>query len=71
MVGIDGLCGHNGVDNAKGGGLFSFEQRIFDAVGFKLTGEVSVQSGVGLGVWKIYGANEAIQEVGCRNRPQT
>ena len=54
-VGGDGRCGHNGVDNAEGGGLFLFDQRVLDAVGFNLKGDASVQSGVSLGVWRISG----------------
>ena len=44
--GCGGRCCHDGVDNYKGVSLFSFDQRVLDAVGFKLTDEVSVQSSV-------------------------
>ena len=54
-VGGDGRCGRYGVDNDEGGGLFFFDQRVLDAVGFKLAGDASVQSGVGLGVWRLSG----------------
>ena len=67
--GDDGRYGHDGVDNAKGDGLLSFERMVLDAIGFKLTGEASVQSGVGLGVCRISREGEAIQEVGHRNHP--
>ena len=68
-VGGGGCCCHDGVDNAEGDGLFSFERMVLDAIGFKLTGEASVQSGVGLGVCRISREGEAIQEVGHRNHP--
>ena len=58
------------MDDADWDGLFSFEQRVFDAVVFKLPGEMSIQSGAGLGVRRLYQVGEAIQEVGCRNHPQ-
>ena len=62
-VGGDGRCGHNGVDNVEGDGLFSFDRRILDVLGFKLTNETSVQSGVGLRVWRISWVGKVIQEV--------
>ena len=68
-VGGDGRCGYGGVDNAKGGGLFLFDRRVLDAVGFKLPGERSAQSGVGMSVWRIYWVREAIQGVGRLNLP--
>ena len=61
--------GHDGFENAKEGGLFLFDRRVLDAVGFKLLGETSVQSGVGLGVWRLSWVGEAIQEVGFHNFP--
>ena len=68
-VGGRGRFSHNGVDNSEGGGLLSFYRRVLDIVGFKLMGEASVQSGVGLGIWRLSRVGEAIQEVGFRNRP--
>ena len=68
-VGGGGCCSHDGVDNAKGGSLFLFYQRILDAVGFKLTGEASLRSSVRLGAWRISRVGEAIREVGCLNLP--
>ena len=53
IFGGDGHRGHNGLDIADGDGLFLFEWRVLNAVGFKLTGETSVQSSVGLGIWRI------------------
>ena len=38
-------------------------------LGFKLIGETPVQSGVGLGVWRLFWVREATQEVGWRNYP--
>ena len=58
------------MDDAEWDGLFSFDPRVLKAVGFKLLGEMSVQSGVGLGVGGFSWVGEAIQEVGCRNCPQ-
>ena len=46
-----------------------FDRRFFNAVGFKLIGETSIQSGVGLGAWGISRVREAIQEVGLCNNP--
>ena len=68
-VGVGGHCSHDGVDNANGGGLFSFDVRVLDTAGFKLTGEVSVQSGVGLSTWRIFRVRKAIQDMGCNNCP--
>ena len=65
----DCRCGHNGVDNAKGGGIFSFERRVLNAVGFNMTGEATAQSSVSLGVWRLSCFREAIQEVDRRNCP--
>ena len=47
------------MDDAKWGGLFLFDWRVIDAVGFKLPIEMSAQSGVGLGVWRISWVGEA------------
>ena len=58
------------MDDAKWDGLFSFDPRVLKAVCFKLPGETSVQSGVGLGVGGVSWVGEAIQEVGRRNFPQ-
>ena len=52
------------MDNAKAGSLFLFDRRVLNAVGFKLMGEASVQSGLGLGFWGFSKIWEAIQEVG-------
>ena len=68
-IGGEGCCGDDGVDDADRDGLFSFDQRVLQAVGFKLPGETSVQSGVGLGVGRLSWVGEAIQEVGHRNFP--
>ena len=75
-VGGDGRCGHYGVDNVEGGSVFLFYRRELHGVGFKLAGEVSVQSSVCLGVWRLSGVWEANEEVGrcnlstrLRNRP--
>ena len=68
-VGGGGCCNHNGLENADGDDLFLFEQRVLDVVGFKLTGEASVQSSVGLGVCSLFRVREAVQKVGRRNRP--
>ena len=59
-VGVDGCCVHDRLDNTKGGGLFLFGRRVLDAVGFKLKSEASVQSGVGLDVWRLSRVREAI-----------
>ena len=52
VLGVGGVFrhGHDGLGNAEGGGLFLFERRVLDAVGFKMTGEAYVQSGVDLSV---------------------
>ena len=54
MLGIwvrgGGSCGHNGLDDAQGGGFFTLDGRIFDPISFELTGEAPVQAGVRLGV---------------------
>ena len=47
-IGGDGgsfRCGHDGVDNAKGGGLFLLDRWVLDAIGFKLVDETYVYSG--------------------------
>ena len=68
-VWVDGRWSHYGVDNSEGGGLFSFDCRFINVLGFKLTGETSVHSGVVLGVWRISWVGGSIQEVSCRNLP--
>ena len=55
-VGGDGRCNQDGGDNTEGGGFILFDWRVLDAVGFKLEGEATVQSGVGLGVWRLSGS---------------
>ena len=49
------------MDIAEWDGFFLFDQRVFQAVGFELLGETSVQSGVGLGVGRLSWVGEAIQ----------
>ena len=49
--------------------LFSFDWRVLKAVSFKLPGETSFRSGVGLGIGRFSWVGEAIQEVGRRNLP--
>ena len=41
-VECDCRCGHDGVDNAKGRGLLLFDRRVLNAVGFKLTVDMSI-----------------------------
>ena len=60
-----GFRNHNGLDDSKGGGFLSLDKWFLDAIGFKLTAEAPVQSGVGLGVWRISWFGEAIQDLGC------
>ena len=55
------------MNDAEWDRLFSLYQRVLQAVGFKLPGETSVQSGVGLGAGRLSWVREAIEEVGCRN----
>ena len=68
-IGGEGCCRDGAVDDAEWDGLFSFYRRVLQAIGFKLAGDTSVQSGVGLGVGRLSWVREAIQEVGCRNCP--
>ena len=68
-VGGGGRRGHDGLENAKGGGLLSFYWRVLDSVGSNLEGEASVQSGIGLGIWRLSRVGETIQEVVQCNRP--
>ena len=63
-VGGAGRCGHDRMDNVKRGGIFLFDRRVLDAIGFHLMGEAYVQSNVCLGVWRISGIRENIQEAG-------
>ena len=49
-IGGEGCCDDDGVNDTEWGGLFSFDWRVLQAVGFELTGETYVQSDVGLGV---------------------
>ena len=44
-----------------------FDRRILDVIVFNLTGDTSVQSSVGLGVWRLSWVRKIIQEVECRN----
>ena len=48
-------CGHDGVDNAKEGGLVSLGRWVLDDVVFKMTGELFIHYSVGLGVWVFLG----------------
>ena len=57
------------MDDAKWDGLFLFDRRVLQAVGFELPVETSVQSNVGLGVGRLSWVGGGIQEVGCRNCP--
>ena len=57
------------MDDAEWDGLFLFDWRVLKALGFKIPGETSVQSSVGLGVGRLSWVREAIQEVGHRNFP--
>ena len=50
-------------------GHSSFGQRVLDAVGSRLLGKTSVQSGVDLGVGRLSWVREAIQEVSRHNCP--
>ena len=59
-VGDIGCRVHDEVYNDKGGGLLSLDRRVLNVVGFNLTGEASVQSGVGLFVGRISWVGEAI-----------
>ena len=68
-VGFGDRCSHDGVDNSEGDGLFLFDRRVLDAIGFNPTDEASVHSSVGLGVWRLSRVEEAIQDVGRRNCP--
>ena len=68
-VGGEGLCGDDGVDDAKWDGRVLFNRRFLLAVGFELPGEMSVQSCVGLGIGRISWVRKAIQEVGRLNSP--
>ena len=48
-VGGGDCHGHDGLDDDKGDSLASLDWKVFNAVGFKMTGEASVQYGLGLG----------------------
>ena len=69
IIGGEGCCSNNGVDNAKWDGLFLFDWSVLRAVGFELPGETYVQSGVGLGVGRLSWVRGDIQEVGRHNCP--
>ena len=60
-VGREGGCGNNGMHDAKWYGLFLFDRRVLKAVGFKLLGKTSAQSGMGLGVERFSWVGKAIQ----------
>ena len=62
-------CGHDRVDNLKGDSLIFFDRMVLNVICFNLTGEASIQSSVGFGVWRMSRVGEAIQEVGYHNRP--
>ena len=57
------------MDDAEWGGLFLFDRRVLKAVCFKLPGEASVQSDVGLDIMGGSWVGKAIQKVGRRNCP--
>ena len=57
------------MDDANLDRLFLFDWRSLKAVSFKLSGETSPQSGVGMGVGRLSWVREAIQEVGHHNFP--
>ena len=59
LVGGGVFC-HYGMVYSKGGGILLLDLWVIDAVGFKLMGKVSIQSGVGLGVWGFSEIGEAI-----------
>ena len=44
------------MDDAEGGGFFLFDRRFLDPIVFKLSGELHVQSDVGLGVGGLPGS---------------
>ena len=70
-VGGGGYHGHNGLDDAKGGGFFTLDEEIFGSISFEFPDKAPVQFGVILGVGGGSGVWEAIQEVGCCNRLHT
>ena len=57
------------MNDAEGDGFLHSDRRFVNPVGFKLPGELYVQSVVGLGVGGLPGVWETSQEVGCRNHP--
>ena len=65
-----GSCLENdGLDDPKGGCLFSSDRRIFEAVSLEFLCEALVKPSVRLGVGRFSGVGETIQEVGRCNRP--
>ena len=54
-VGVEGCCGHDGVGDAQGGGLFLIDWGIFDPVSFELSGEALVQVSASLEVGGVSG----------------
>ena len=66
-IGGGGYRGHIVFDNVKGGILLLLGRRVLDTVGYKLMGDMSIQTGVGLSVWSIYWVREVILKLGRRN----
>ena len=50
-----GSCGHDRMDDAKGGGLLTLNGGIFNPINFEFMGKEPVQDGVSLGIGRIYG----------------
>ena len=68
-VGGVSCLGNDGLDDPKGGCLFSSDRGIFEAVGLELPCEALVDPSVRLGVGWFSGVGETIQEVGRCNCP--
>ena len=68
-VGCGSCCSQNELYYAEGGDLLLLDRGVLDYLGFKLTGEVYIQSSVVLGVWRLSWVGEDILQVGCRNHP--
>ena len=54
-VGGGGSRGHNGLEDAQGGGVFPLDWGFFNPISFELSVEVIVQADVGLGVRGVSG----------------
>ena len=61
VIGGEGCGGDDGVANTELDSLFSLDRRVLQDIFFKLPGETSVHSSVGLGVWRLSWVVEAIQ----------